>query len=124
LGNIGLLYGSNVSNELIPFGPSSDEDKGIVKVHGYTSGAGHNGKKGILLLFINSEYWFLACHVIRSEIVDDRSTRRVYKIQKGYRGCLHYVSTERCFPLGLFEVSKYNLVAGLTSDTYQLRHQP
>lgn len=56
LSNIGLLYGSALSRELLAFGPAEDKKFGIVKVHGYASGAGHNGKKGILLLFINSEF--------------------------------------------------------------------
>jgi hypothetical protein len=56
LSNIGLLYGSALSRELLAFGPAEDKKVGIVKVHGYASGAGHNGKKGVLLLFINSEF--------------------------------------------------------------------
>jgi hypothetical protein len=59
LTNITLLYGSNVSKDLLPFGPSDDEGKGIVKVYGFASGAGYNGKKSVLLLFINSQFRYI-----------------------------------------------------------------
>lgn len=59
--NIALLYGTNLSRELVDFHIGPEFELGLREAKGYVSGPGYSGKKAVLLLFINS-MWFFHFH--------------------------------------------------------------